>query len=402
MATAYTASQSGDWDTASTWGGVGVPNFALGDTVQVAGNYIVTKAGNLTITGGGSVTLKNATLATLTVSGNLTIAADGTLTMGGTGALKAALNVIGTLTLQGSLSQAGGAAGAVHTITTGNLVFDGGSLSINSYSTVAGSLTLGNVSKTANAGSVTYGSASCVFGGLKGACSFPSLPSGYTGIFAFVDNGSLTSVATLTYWVPSIAAGKTLTIPNGSGTFTTIVSNYGSPAWGAGATLVIGTGCTLTFASSCVWSLAGSATITNNGTLTLAGSGTIGALSVTNSGTVTHSSGTITGNVVNNAGHTWNQSGTANFGGASFINYGTYTSTGGTISGSATVFQNFGTATLGGTVSCKVQTVTMESLTIGSITTGAYFSLKSFRVPKAGGGFVDTTAMYGLRRNGGL
>jgi hypothetical protein len=399
MATAYTSSQAGDWDTASTWGGAGVPNFALGDTVLISGNYVVTKTGNLTITGGGSVTIKNATLATLAVNGNLTIAADGTLTMGGTGALKAALSVIGTLTLQGSLTQAGGAAGAIHTITTGNTVFDGGSLSLNSYSTVAGCNTLGNVSKTANGGNVTYGSASCVFGGLVGACAFPSLPSGYTGIFSFVDNGSLASTASLTFWVPQIAAGKTLTIPNGSGGFPTIVSNYGSPTFGAGASLVIGTGCTVTFASTCVWSLAGSVTITNNGTLTIGGSGTIGALSVTNNGTLTHSSGTITGNVVNNVGHTWNQSGTANFGGASFINYGTYTSTGGTVSGSATLFQNMGAATLAGTVSCKVQTVTMESLAIGSITTGAYFSLKSLRVPKAGGGFVDATGMYGLRRN---
>jgi hypothetical protein len=403
MSTAYTASQSGDWDTASTWGGAGVPDFTLGDTVSIIGNYVVTKTGNLTVANSGSITIRNVTMATLTVTGNLTIAADGTLTLGGVGGSstnKATLGVTGVCTIQGSLSQTSGAAGAIHVMSLGSTVFDGGSLALNQYSTVAGSLSLGNVTKTANGGSITYSSVCCTLGGLKGVCTFPSLPSGgYNAVFSFVDDGSMASPAPISYWTPQVAAGKTLTIRNASGSLPSIATGYGNLTLGAGANLILGTGNTLTIGGSSAWTVGAGATITNNGTLTIGGSGTIGALSVTNNGTLTHSSGTISGSVTNNAGHTWNQSGMASFTGPLFANYGTYTSTGGTVSGSTTSFQNFGTATLAGTVSCKVQTVTMESLAIGSITTGAYFSLKSLRVPKAGGGFIDTTGMYGLRRN---
>jgi hypothetical protein len=403
--TAYTCSGSGDWDTASTWGGAGVPDFTLGDTVSILGNYVVTKTGNLSVANSGSITIRNATMATLTITGNLTIASDGTVTLGGVGGSstnKATLNVTGICTIQGSLSQTAGSAGAIHVMSFGSTVFDGGSLALNQYSTVAGSLSLGNVTKTANGGSITYSSVCCTLGGLKGVCTFPSLPSGgYNAVFSFVDDGSMASPAPISYWTPQVAAGKTLTIRNGSGTLPTIATGYGNLTLGAGANLILGTGNTVTITSSASWTVGVGASVTNNGTLTIGGS-TIGALSVTNNGTLTHSSGTISGSVTNNAGHTWNQSGTASFTGSLFANYGTYTSTGGTVSGASTVFQNFGTATLAGTVSCKVQTVTMESLTIGSITTGAYFSLKSLRVPKAGGGFVDATGMYGLRRNGGL
>jgi len=62
----YTSSGSGNWSSASTWGGAGVPTD--GDSVTIASGHVVTYDAN--IVGAG--------LAALTITGELTWSTDGT------------------------------------------------------------------------------------------------------------------------------------------------------------------------------------------------------------------------------------------------------------------------------------------------------------------------------------
>src|ERR1041385_3895282 len=79
-ATTFTASQSGNWSSASTWGGAGVPG--AGDTASIT---------SFTVTLDGPVTVANLTVTNATINGSqaLTVTSafnwnGGTLTGGGT------------------------------------------------------------------------------------------------------------------------------------------------------------------------------------------------------------------------------------------------------------------------------------------------------------------------------
>lgn len=81
FATAYTASQSGDWNSSATWGGDGVPGF--GDTVSIP-EYTVTIPASTTVNI-GTVNTTSMTIGDGTHAAGLTIA--GTLNLRGTGTL---------------------------------------------------------------------------------------------------------------------------------------------------------------------------------------------------------------------------------------------------------------------------------------------------------------------------
>ena len=93
--TDYYSSQNGDWSSASTWGGAGVPGigdraFITGDTVYVDGNITVGTTPNnqttmvLTVDSGGKLTWKDSPGSdwTLKVRGNINLAYNGTIEIG--------------------------------------------------------------------------------------------------------------------------------------------------------------------------------------------------------------------------------------------------------------------------------------------------------------------------------
>src|SRR6266542_5514955 len=111
LASTFTSSQSGNWSSASTWGGSGVPG--AGDTATV--NHAVTldvpvTVANVTLTGTltGSQSISVTTAfnwngGTMSGSGTTTIPAASTMTLGSAGFLDGrALSIAGTLNLPGS------------------------------------------------------------------------------------------------------------------------------------------------------------------------------------------------------------------------------------------------------------------------------------------------------------
>src|ERR1041385_3309731 len=112
-ATTFTASQSGNWSSASTWGGAGVPG--AGDTASIT-SFTVTLDGPVTV---ANLTVTNATIngsqaltvtsafnwngGTLTGGGTTSIPSGSTMTLGGYGNLDGrSLSVGGTLNITSS------------------------------------------------------------------------------------------------------------------------------------------------------------------------------------------------------------------------------------------------------------------------------------------------------------
>ena len=116
----YTSSQSGNWSSASTWGGSGPP--VAGDTVTIAVGHTVT------------ITGADAACATLTGNGSSTTY--GALVIG-TGS-----SDVRTLTITGNMTMVGGWSGTLsRTVTLGA----GSSLYFNPGSGNTSTLTLGDV-----------------------------------------------------------------------------------------------------------------------------------------------------------------------------------------------------------------------------------------------------------------
>ena len=83
----YTSSGSGNWSSASTWGGAGVPTD--GDSVTIGSGHVVTYDANIVGTGLAALTITgeltwstDGTARTLTMASNANITGAGTLTVG--------------------------------------------------------------------------------------------------------------------------------------------------------------------------------------------------------------------------------------------------------------------------------------------------------------------------------
>ena len=352
--------------------------------ISTAGNQIIaidTNSENVTfatgLAGTDSILAKFGD-GTLTLSGANTYSGD-TYTVGGTLEVTTGGSITTTtgnlLMLGGTFSVAGGSVSAQEARGLG------GAVEVHSGSLGVDSLTLGDDSfespaastMTVSGGTVTAGTT--VLGSTAGS-----------GGALIVNGGVFTSTGDLTVGVAgtgllqvdtagTIAVGGTLSRGTGGGTGSIDVANGGTLRIGLGSTtgtlvgdLTLGSGGTLVFNRSNdstyggILDGAGSVTKEGAGTLTLTGANTYGGPTTISAGTLQFGDGTttgsITGDVVNNATLAFNRSDAISYGGA--------------ITGSGALVQaGDGTLTLTGVSNYSGQTTvaagTLEVTTGGSV-----------------------------------
>ena len=327
----YTATQSGDWNTNSTWGGAGHP--VAGDTAIINSTYMVTVGTTAacavvdctSANGGGGITLN----AGLTTTGNVTLVAGMTFTPN-------------TQTWTMGCSSVALASGGKSFY---NLTFNvSGTLTLTDALTVTNTMTTSGVAVVFATSDVTTKNLTCTAGTFAGAGRKITISG---GVWTASSNGStvatdvdMTGACTIT----TRASFKTGTLNATSATLTMSSSD----------TLVIAGSCTFTDATNTWTNIDCSVTAT----LTLSQTTTIsGALSVATGQTFT----LATNNIVVAGGVTLNGSG--------IITGQTVTMTGGTWIGASTgslrsnlVFN--GNCTISGTVRYRDGTITYTSGTI--------------------------------------
>src|ERR1041385_8217612 len=296
-ATTFTASQSGNWSSASTWGGAGVPG--AGDTASIT---------SFTVTLDGPVTVANLTVTNATINGSqaLTVTSafnwnGGTLTGGGTTSIPSG----STMTLGGY----------------GNL--DGRSLSVGGTLNITSSYyfyMLNNASLT-NTGLIDFLGDGGIY--QNGALGTMSIASSGT-----IRKSGGTGAANLA--MPLVASSGAQVLAQ-SGTFDiyAVASTGATFTASSGAVMYFYSTDTRTFDAAST--ISGSGTVTfNAGTNTVSGTYNVTGATQNNSATTTIASPTAVGDVTVS-------SGTLTLNGASALNVHTITITSGTLTGSAPI-----------------------------------------------------------------
>ena len=291
-AATFTASQSGNWSSASTWGGAGVPG--AGDTATVGSSIAVTvdvavTIANLTLNSGtinGSQALTVTTAmswngGTMSGSGSTVIPSGSVLTVGGAGFLDArALSIAGTANFTGGnyFYMQNGA-----TLTNSGVIDfqgDGGGLFLNGAVGAISITSSGTIKKSAGTGTSYVQLPLTAQSGAQVLAQ-----SGTLQVYGVTSSGAtFDSSATLLF-----ASGDTRTFDAAS-----TISGSGTVNFNAGTNTVSGTynvtGATVNNATTTIASPAAVGDVTvNSGTLTLNGASTL------NVHTITITSGTLNG-----------------------------------------------------------------------------------------------------------
>jgi outer membrane autotransporter protein len=301
----------------STALGTGDLTFANGTTLQAATNGL-SLANAMTLNGTSTVdTQANAlTLAgNIVGGGGLTKIGAGTLTLSGPSTYTGATNV-NAGTLQAGVANA-------FTPLSAFTVASGATLDLNNFDQAVGSL--------AGAGAVTLGAATLFTGGDNTSTTFSGTISGSGGLIK-IGPGTLTLTGTSTYAGGTMIAGGLVNF-NAASNFGTgpILLNGGGLQWAAGTTTDISSrlfpfgadgatfdtnGNNVTLASAL--SGIGGVTKVGAGSLVLAGNNTYSGTTTISAGTLQlgngGTSGSIAGNVVNNATFAVNRADTFMFG----------------------------------------------------------------------------------------
>src|ERR1043165_3058864 len=329
-ATTFTASQSGNWSSASTWGGAGVPG--AGDTATVGTPWTVTvdvavTVANLTlntgtITGSQALTTTSAfnwNGGTMSGSGSTVIPSGSVLTVGGAGFLDARnLSIAGTANFTGGnyFYMQNGA-----TLTNSGVIDfqgDGGGLFLNGAVGAISITSSGTIKKSAGTGT-----------------SYVQLPlTAQSGAQVLAQSGTLQ-----VYGVTSSGA-----------------------TFDSSATLLFASGDTRTFDAAST--ISGSGTVTfNAGTNTVSGTYNVTGATQNNSATTTIASPTAVGDVTVS-------SGTLTLNGASTLNVHTITITSGTLTGSAPINLTGTSMTWSGGTIAGTGTFTIPAVCTLTLTTG--------------------------------
>ena len=363
----------------STALGTGDLTFANGTTLQAAANGL-SLANAMTLNGTGTVdTQANAlTLAgNIVGSGGLTKIGAGTLTLSGPSTYTGATNV-NAGTLQAGVANAFAPLSAF-------TVASGATLDFNNFDQAVGSL--------AGAGAVTLGSATLFTGSDNTSTTFSGTISGSGALFK-LGPGTLTLTGTSTYAGGTMIAGGLVNFNSASNFGSGLITlNGGGLQWAAGTSTDISSrlapfgasgatfdtnGNTVTLASAL--SGIGGVTKIGAGSLVLAGNNTYSGATTISAGTLQlgngGTSGSIAGNVVNNATFAVNRADTFMFGNAisgtgAFVQMGTGTTvlTGNNpYTGPTTVAA--GTLTVNGSIANSAVTVNSGATLSGTGTVG--------------------------------
>lgn len=152
----FTATQTGNWTDAATWGGFGPPSTNITtDVIIIPSGINVKGGGNITNSGGGLLTVQGALNAA-----TYTLSSGGPSTVNGGGIIKLTGNFVQ------SASWGGNTTMSVNLNVLGDFVFSGGrDLTINGNVTVAGALTQSNGGNLNINGDLSTGSLSKTGGG---------------------------------------------------------------------------------------------------------------------------------------------------------------------------------------------------------------------------------------------
>jgi len=381
-----TASVSGGWRTAATWGGT-----CNGGTYPVAGDTVIINAGRVVTVGANdfadSVTINTPTTVatgltvsdtfTLTLTSALTLSANSgsaaeTVTINGTGKIIAGSVSVGATSSTGANLITGLTAtvcsGAGGLTVNGNISIAGGTAS-----TATGGITMGacSVSSTGNI-SVTGGT------GGSGARTFSTTTGNVsaTGTIGVTGGGTAGGAATLSTTSGTISSGGATTVTSGTIGTATLSATTGKLS-AAGFNIVGGTVASLVTVTGAAGNITTTAGITFSGTLAQA------KLTIANVAAFFDNAGTISAGGTISIG----ASVVTRFTGASYISGASYT-----IGGNVQV--NSGTLALNGSSAFTIS----GTLTIAD---GATMTLGNYAYTQTGAVTIGSGGSGGTLNGGG-
>jgi hypothetical protein len=357
FATSFTSTQSGNWSSAATWGGGGVPG----------------SSDSATVSGGNTVTLDvPVTVSSVTLGGTLTGTQSLTVTSafnwsGGTN------SGAGTTTIQ---------SGATMNVSNYGYL-DGRTL--NNAGTIAFPsgyyLTLQNNAVLANSGTVDFQGDGSIY--LSGTLGTTSISNSGT-----IKKSGGTGVSSL-YTLPIAAqSGSQLLVQSGT--------LYLGAVTSSGATFDVSSGATMTFYSNDTRTFDGASTISGAGTVQW-NSGTSSVNANYNVTGTTLNSATTTIGSITSIGNVTVTGGTLTLNGASAINIPILTMQGGTLSGSAPINLTGSTMTWTGGVIAGTGALSIPGSTTLTLSGYLYFDTR----PVSNAGIINyTSSYYAYMQNG--